>query len=121
MIEASASEFDALVSRALDELPESFAALLDNIVVTVEAEPSKEDFESVGLDPERDDLLGLYEGVPMEERGSGYSALPDRVVIFRLPILWMCRTEQEVVREVRDTVVHELGHYFGLSDEDMPY
>lgn len=121
MIEVTPQRFEALVARALDQLPEQFAELLDNVVVVVEEEPSLEDLESVGLDPEKDDLLGLYQGVPLEERGWEYSALPDRVVIYRLPILWICDNEQQVVKEVTDTVVHELGHHFGLGDDDMPY
>ncbi len=121
MIDVSRRRFERLLARALDTLPPRFADLLDNVVVVVEEEPTEEDMRLVGLDPEEDDLLGLYHGVPLEERGSGYSALPDRVVIYRLPILWICDTEAEVVKEVRDTLVHELGHYFGLGDDDMPY
>lgn len=114
-------EFEALVKKALDELPEEFAALLNNVAVVVEDEPSPEDLESVGLDPEMDDLLGLYLGVPLTERDTYYAALPDRVAIYRGPILRYCRTRREVVSEVRDTVVHELGHHFGMEEEDMPY
>ncbi len=121
MIEVDLPRFERLLSRALDTLPRAFADLLDNIAVVVEEEPNEEDLRLVGLDPEEDDLLGLYHGVPLDERGSGYSSLPDRVVIYRLPILWICDTEEDVVREVRDTLVHELGHHFGLGDDDMPY
>ncbi len=121
MIEVDLPRFEALLTRALDTLPPAFAELIDNVAVVVEEEPSPEEMRLVGLDPDEDDLLGLYHGVPLDERGSGYSALPDRVVIYRLPILWICDTEAEVVREVRDTLVHELGHHFGLADEDMPY
>lgn len=113
-------EFEALVEQAIDGLPEEFADLLENVVVTVEEEPSEEDLEAVGLDPE-DDLFGLYQGVPQSERDSFYNALPDRVVIFRGPILRACTSRREVIREVRDTVVHELGHHFGLDEDDMPY
>jgi predicted Zn-dependent protease with MMP-like domain len=113
-------EFEALVEQAIDGLPEEFAELLENVVVTVEDEPSEEDLEAVGMDPE-DDLFGLYQGVPQNERDSFYTALPDRVVIFRGPILRACTSRREVIREVRDTVVHELGHHFGLDEDDMPY
>ncbi|MEP7013058.1 MAG: metallopeptidase family protein [Acidobacteriota bacterium] len=113
-------EFEALVAKALDDLPEEFAKLLENVAVVVEEEPTEEELASVDLDPE-DDLLGLYQGVPLAERDSFYGGLPDRVVIYRGPILRLCSTRREVIREVRDTVVHELGHHFGLDEDDMPY
>ncbi len=107
--------------RALDGLPPEFARLVENLAVVVEEEPTDEDLEEVGLDPEVDELFGLYQGVPLGERDSFYQALPDRVVIYRGPILRACRSRREVIREVRDTVVHELGHHFGLGEEEMPY
>lgn len=115
-------EFEALVQKALEELPEDFAELLENVVVMVEDEPSDEDLESVGMDPDSgDELFGLYQGVPLAERDSFYSALPDRVVIYRGPLVRACSSRREIVREVRDTVIHELGHHFGLDEDDMPY
>ena len=66
-------------------------------------------------------VLGLYHGVNMLERDTFYSALPDRVVIYRGPITRVCRSRREVIREVRDTVIHELGHYFGMEEDQMPY
>ena len=117
----SPEEFESLVERALDGLPEHFAQLLDNVAVVVEEEPSEEDLLEVGLEPGKDDLLGLYYGVPLSERDFMYSALPDRVALFRGPILRICRNRREVIREVRDTLVHELGHHFGLEEDDMPY
>ncbi len=121
MIDLDERQFRRLVEDAMDSLPEEFAALLDNVYVTVEDEPSIEDLEAVGADPEEGDLLGIYHGVPLEFRGEGYSALPDRVVLYRLPILWICETRADVVKEVRDTLVHELGHHFGLDDDQMPF
>jgi len=114
-------EFEALVQKALDGLPEEFAALLNNVAVVLEEEPAAEDLESVGLHPGQDELLGLYTGIPLSERDSFYSALPDKVSLFRGPILRICQTRREVVREVRDTLVHELGHHFGLEEHEMPY
>jgi predicted Zn-dependent protease with MMP-like domain len=105
----------------LDRLPSEFASLLDNVVVVVEDEAMPERLEELGLDREDDELFGLYEGVPLSERDSFYEALPDRVVIYRLPISRSCSTRGEIVQEVRDTVVHELGHHFGLDEEAMPY
>ncbi|HXO21620.1 MAG TPA: metallopeptidase family protein [Thermoanaerobaculia bacterium] len=114
-------EFAALVEQALDGLPEEFADLLENVAVVVEEEPALEDLEDLGLDPEEDELFGLYQGVPLAERDSHYLALPDRVAIYRGPILRHCENRRQVIREVRDTVIHELGHHFGLDEEDMPY
>ncbi|HVT16217.1 MAG TPA: metallopeptidase family protein [Thermoanaerobaculia bacterium] len=116
----SREEFEALVARALDGLPEEFAEMLANVAVVVEEEPDPDDLEEMGMDPD-EELLGLYQGVPQPERGSFYSALPDRVILYRGPILRCCDNRREVIREIRDTVVHELGHHFGLEEDDMPY
>ena len=123
MIKLDRAAFEEAVRRALDELPEEFAARLENIAVVVEEEPDPEDLAAMGLDAEedRDELFGLYQGTPLIERDSGYSDLPDRVVIYRGPILRSCETRREVLDEIRDTVVHELGHHFGLNDDEMPY
>src|SRR3954453_4666021 len=99
--------FEGLVAAALDEVPAELAAHIDNCVVLVEDEPPAHD----------PDLLGVYDGTPLTERGPGYTlALPDRITIFRNPILEMCRSEEEVVMEVRITVVHEIPHPFGIDD-----
>jgi predicted Zn-dependent protease with MMP-like domain len=115
--------FEELVRRTLEDLPEEFAERLENIAVVVEEEPDPDDLREMGLDwdPDTDELFGLYVGTPLVERGVGYSDLPDRVVIYRGPILRACGSPEEIAAEVRDTVVHELGHHFGLSDEEMPY
>lgn len=122
----SLDEFEDLVARALDSLPDEFARLLDNVAVVVEEEPSEEDLAS--LEPlapdeaeDEGELFGLYLGVPLSERDVYYGALPDRVAIYRGPILRYCQNRREVIREVRDTVIHELGHHFGLDEDDMPY
>lgn len=120
----SREEFEALVEEALAQLPEEFAEALDNVAVMVEEEPTDEDLEGVGIDPEdpeRDELFGLYQGTPLTERDSFYSALPDRVLVFRGPILRACATRREVIREVRETVQHELGHYFGMEEDELPF
>jgi predicted Zn-dependent protease with MMP-like domain len=114
-------EFEALVEQALDGLPDELAELLDNVVVVVEEEPDPADLEALGMDPEEEELFGLYQGVPLAERDTHYLALPDRVAIYRGPILRYCTDRRQVIREVRDTVIHELGHHFGLDEDDMPY
>jgi predicted Zn-dependent protease with MMP-like domain len=123
-LRVSREQFEALVEEALEQLPDEFRAALDNVAVMVEEEPSQEDLEEVGIDPEdpdRDDLLGLYQGVPLTDRDSTYSALPDRVLVFRGPILRACDSRRQVLREIRETVQHELGHYFGLEEDDLPF
>ena len=103
-------EFSQLVADALDALPPRFASLLDNVAVVVEEEPSEEDLEL--LDEEHDELLGIFRTQP---------PLPDQVVIFRGPILRNTRNRGEAIREIRETVIHELGHYFGLDDDGMAF
>ena len=120
MLRVPLEEFEVLVGRALDQLPEEFGDLLDNVAVLVEDEPDPEILAEMGFGPE-DELLGLYTGVPLTEREVGWTALPDAVTIYRGPLLRLCRDRRELIREIRDTVMHELGHHFGLSDEEMPY
>jgi|ERR671915_57992 predicted Zn-dependent protease with MMP-like domain len=112
--------FDRLVTEALDELPRRFRRQLRNIAVVVETEPSQALLEEMGLWPHRT-LLGLYQGVPLPRRGglSYGNVLPDRITIFQKPIEAMCRTPDEIKAAVKDTVKHEIGHYFGLDDERL--
>jgi predicted Zn-dependent protease with MMP-like domain len=98
--------FEELVSDALDEVPEQLTRLMDNVVVLVEER-----------DAEVPDLLGLYEGVALTERGHDYGGmLPDRITLYRQAILDICATEEDVVEEVAVTVVHEIAHHFGIDD-----
>lgn len=111
MLPIPSSEFDALVAEALDGVPAELLDLLVNVVVLVEDEPPEH---------EPADLLGLYEGIPLTERGTWYTGvLPDRITIFRNPVLRMCRNWGEAVEEVRITVVHEIAHHFGIDDERL--
>ena len=110
MLTVSEEEFDELIGRALAGLPPELAHRMSNVGVFVED-------ESPEGEPE---LLGLYEGVPLTERGEFYAGvLPDTITIFRLPILRMCRTPEEVVEQVRITVVHEIAHHFGIDDDRL--
>lgn len=107
MIDMSRERFEDLVREALDMIPADLATLVDNCVVLVEDDPP----------PDAPDLLGVYDGVPLSERDSTYTMrLPDRVTIFRRPILDMTSSEADVVEEVRITVVHEIAHHFGIDD-----
>ena len=109
VIDLPMAEFEDLVSEALDTVPEGLAKLMDNVVVLVEEEKAG-----------RPTLLGLYHGVPLTSRGHMYAGhLPDRITIYRRPILRMCFTPEDVVDQVRITVVHEVAHHFGISDERL--
>jgi predicted Zn-dependent protease with MMP-like domain len=103
------ADFEALVEQALDEIPDELAAQVHNLVVLVEDEPPAED----------PDLLGVYDGVALTERAADHGGLPDRITIFRRPLLAMCRTPEQLVAEVRITVVHEIAHHFGIDDERL--
>jgi predicted Zn-dependent protease with MMP-like domain len=117
----SRKEFDRLVEEALTRLPENFRVLLDNIVIAVEEEPEDDDYDLTDT-PDDEELLGIYRG-PMRTETSfdDLPGLPPQVVVFRGPILRCTETKADIVREVEETVRHELGHYFGLEDEEMPY
>jgi predicted Zn-dependent protease with MMP-like domain len=113
-------EFERLVEEAIQELPPRFAELVQNVAVVVEDEPSREDLELI--DDENGELLGIYRGVALTHRTHDMlPMLPDQIAIFRGPIMRIVRTRREAVHEIRDTVIHELGHYFGLDDHDMAY
>ena len=100
--------FEALVADALDRIPESLARNMDNVVITL------------AEDPPEPGLLGLYEGVPLTERGDSYGGvLPDQIFIYWREILAICETEEDVVEEVRITVIHEIAHHFGIDDERL--
>ncbi len=105
MIEVEPARFEEMVAAALDSLPEDLGRLMTNVAVTVEHEPGPPG------------LLGLYEGIPLTSRTTGYAGvLPDRITIYRLAICAECSTEDEVVAEVRRTVIHEVAHHFGIGD-----
>jgi predicted Zn-dependent protease with MMP-like domain len=105
-----AAAFDQLVSDALDELPDDIRGVMANVAVTVEDEP-----------PAGQPLLGLYQGVPLDRRGPYYAgALPDKITIYRGPIERMTHGNPELLRrQVRRTVLHEIAHHFGISDERL--
>ncbi len=117
-------EFERVVGEALESLPKRFADLVENVVIAVEEEPSDEDLDCIdddGDDADDSELLGIYRGVALTERTHDMQLLPDEIAVFRGPINRVTRTRQEAVHEVRETVIHELGHYFGLDDDEMPH
>ena len=110
VLDMSRERFEELVSEALDDVPGELSALIDNCVVLVEDLPPADD----------PDLLGVYDGTPLTERDSAYTmALPDRITIFRVPILRLCTSDEQVRDEVRITVVHEIAHHFGIDDDAL--
>ena len=115
------AEFEKLVEKAIAELPEEFKSRIENVVIAVEDEPTDEDYELTDT-PDDEDLFGIYRG-PMrtEMTWDMLPGLPPQVVVFRGPILRNTKSSREAVTEIKDTIVHELGHYFGLEDEEMPY
>jgi predicted Zn-dependent protease with MMP-like domain len=116
------AEFERVVDEALESLPKRFADLVENVVIAVEEEPTSEDLESIDDDPDDDsEVLGIYRGVSLPERMHGEPLLPDEIAVFRGPINRVAHTRREAVHEVRETVIHELGHYFGLDDDEMPH
>ena len=107
------ARFARLVARALDELPAEFRERMRNIEIVVEDEPSPEQLRGDG------ELLGLYEGVPLTDRGAMEPYLPDRISIFRGPIERISASPRRQAEIVRDTVVHEIAHHFGISDKRL--
>jgi predicted Zn-dependent protease with MMP-like domain len=108
-IRLSRHRFEHLVTKALAGLPEEFQSRLENVVVLIEDEPPE---DMIGT-------LGLYEGVPLTERTSDDTSLPDRITLFKGPIERASRTQEEIEGEVRLTVLHEVGHFFGLEEEQL--
>lgn len=115
----SVSEFNALVTQALDSLPAFFQEKMSNVEVIVSDWPTQAELRSVGVSS-RYGLLGLYQGIPLTRRTTNYGlVLPDKITIYRMPIERVCRTPEAVVAQVRRTVLHELAHHFGISDERL--
>lgn len=112
-------EFESWVSEALDSLPDEFAKMLDNVEVVVEVWPTREQLLAGGVGRGRT-LYGLYQGIPRTKRLNYFGALPDKITIFAGPILTSFGYQPESVKaQVRETVIHEIGHHFGMSDEEI--
>jgi predicted Zn-dependent protease with MMP-like domain len=109
------ARFERLVAQALDNLPPQFARRLTNIAVIVEPRPSREVAKDLGAD-----ILGLYQGASeMEQSPMAPYELPEVIVVYQENIEAVCRTDDEIIEEIRKTVIHEVGHHFGLSDDQM--
>lgn len=119
MLTISDEEFDALVTRAMDELPQQYIKGLDNVAILYADEPDEYQREKARLD-NRHMLLGLYEGIPLIQRGAGYTfVLPDKITLFKIPLLSIVATPEQLFEEVKRTLWHEIAHYYGLSHDDM--
>jgi predicted Zn-dependent protease with MMP-like domain len=113
------AEFDALITRAMDELPQSYIRQLENVAIVMADEPTDEQRQKMKLD-DHTLLLGLFEGVPRTARGSGWSGmLPDKITLFKNQLIELSHTEEELFEKTKRTLWHELEHYYGLSHEEM--
>jgi predicted Zn-dependent protease with MMP-like domain len=111
--------FERLVEDALRMIPDRFRDEMRNVAVVVEDEPSDELLDEMDI-PEEDTLFGLYQGTPLPERGWAHgNALPDRISIYQFPIEDACETDDDIRACVAETVIHEFGHYFGMSEEEI--
>ena len=115
----SKADFARLVEEALAELPEPFAAHLEQITVEIKDRPSRKLLRSVGLDDD-ELLLGLYQGIALPDRSVQHSGvLPDRILIFQEDVELASDSPEQLVREIRTTVLHEIGHHFGMDEDDL--
>ena len=111
--------FRRLVALALDSIPEELANRMENVEIIARSRPTPEELHAAGIGP-HGLLLGLYQGQPLTVRSSYYgSTLPDRIFIFQEPIEAVCRDDEEVVRQIRKTVLHEIAHHFGIDDDRL--
>ena len=119
MLELSDQQFDTLISKAMDELPQEYITGLDNVAIVYADEPTEEQKIKMKLDAHHL-LLGLYEGIPLTHRGNGYSfVLPDKITLFKRPILAVVTNEAELFEQIKRTLWHEIAHYYGLDHDRM--
>lgn len=119
MIEVSDEEFDGLISKAMDELPQEYIKGLENVAILYADEPDDYQREKARLD-NRHMLLGLYEGIPLTQRGSGYSfVLPDKITLFKHPLQAISQSAEDFFEQIKRALWHEIAHYYGLSHGDM--
>lgn len=108
-----------IVDETIRNLPQEFSSQLDNVGIVVEPWPTLEEFESIKQHPSSSLLFGLYRGIPKPKRPANYSALPDKITIYAGPILMTSQSLNDAKQRIQNTVLHELGHHFGLSDQQL--
>lgn len=115
----SEKDFDKIVKKAIRSIPQELQQYLDNIIISVKKSPSKKMLQEVGLSP-GEPLLGIYDGVPLMDRSATSPPLfPDRIILFQEPLEEMCSTFEELEEEIEITVVHEVAHFVGISEERL--
>lgn len=119
MMEVSDQEFDKLISEAIDQLPEKYIKGLNNVLITYEDEPSQEQRQKLKLACHQS-LFGLYEGIPRTERGNNYNlVLPDKITLFKLPLLAHSYGMDDFKARIKHTLWHEIAHYYGLNHDEI--
>ena len=119
-MEFTDEQFDAMITRAMDELPQDYIKGLDNVAIVMADWPSEEQVVKMKLRENNSILLGLYEGIPLPQRGAGYTfVLPDKITLFKHSILRVVRSEAELFEQVKRTLWHEIAHYYGLNHARM--
>ena len=117
------AKFEKVVKRAVDQLPAQFKPYLESVQFVVEDWPSDDLLESLGFDPDVDTLLGFYDGVPITDRSDGDFTTPgfvaDTIYVFREPLLEMCETEEDLIEEIQNPVIHEVAHHFGFDEDEI--
>lgn len=118
-MELSDQEFDALISRAMDELPQEYIKGLENVAIVMADNPTEEQARKMKLDNNHL-LLGLYEGIPLTKRGAGYTfVLPDKITLFKHPLLMVTHDEASLFAQIKRTLWHEIAHYYGLDHDHI--
>jgi predicted Zn-dependent protease with MMP-like domain len=120
-MELSDQEFDRLISQAMDELPQHYITGLDNVAIVYADQPDEHQAMKAGL-REGSLLLGLYEGIPLTKRGAGYTfVLPDKITLFKYPILRVSHDEKSLFEQIKRTLWHEIAHYYGLDHDRIDF
>lgn len=119
MFSVSEDEFHVMMEQALEEIPDLFKSKIDNLAFISEPYPSENDLSRLGL-KSRYSLLGLYSGVPYTHRSTWYSHVtPDRIILFQKNIEAICRTREGLAQKIKEVIIHEVAHYFGMNEEEI--
>lgn len=120
MFQLSDEQFDILITRAMNELPQAYIKGLDNVAIVMADEPTEEQVVKMKLREHNSVLLGLYEGIPLTQRGNSYTfVLPDKITLFKHSILRVVHTEEQLFEQIKRTLWHEIAHYYGLNHTQM--